>query len=241
MAQAKAQLYLRAVQVAGGEVLSASRAGREVYRQVGPTLSLQLVSQQPHGTLAGTVLSLSGTDYQGTADSTGLIRITPVLAGRYDATLLTPPMQTLGAPPIQLSVDARLGAQVDSIVVPVERDVVANACKDAATTGDNGMLFGSVTDEHGRGLADIAVTSRWQDNQVVTDRMVGFRTKTSSTRTNAFGNWRLCAVSTHSTVVVFVAIDSLTDIRRIQLGDRPFARVDLVPRERARVKGDADP
>jgi hypothetical protein len=239
--QAKTLLYLRAVQVAGGEVLSASRAGRVVYRQVGPTLSLQLVTRQPRTALAGAVLSLTGTDYRGSADSTGLIRISPVLSGRYDATLLTRSMQALGAPPVQLSVEARLGAHADSIVVPAERDVVANACRDAATTQGNGVLFGTVTDEHARGLADVAVTSRWQDNQVVTDGMVASRVMSTATRTDAFGNWRLCGMSTHATIVVIVAVDSLSDIQRVRLEDRPFARVDLVPRARERGKGEWDP
>lgn len=93
---------LRAVQVSGGEVTRALRGDSVVYQATGSSIALQLVA--PDSSAQGATLTLDGTDYVGRADSTGRIRVSPVLAGRYRAAIRTPVMDLLGVPPMQREV-----------------------------------------------------------------------------------------------------------------------------------------
>jgi hypothetical protein len=98
--------------------------------------SLHIQAVTSDGTPArGTVIRLDGTDYTGTADSTGAIAIGDLIPGSYTASVLDPALLRLG---LGLPTDVRFVAQRDSVTrftvrVPTIRDVVGDACRTAGT------------------------------------------------------------------------------------------------------------
>ena len=235
---ASTMLYLRAVRVSGGEVTRASRADTVLYRTTGPTVAVQLTSRDTLMRRAGAVLTLEGTDYSATADSSGKIRLSPVLAGRYRANVRTPLMEVLGMPTVELEVETHEDARVDSLALPSARDVLAHACPRESVANHEGMLHGQVRDEQARTIADAVVTTSWQAGfGAMAGRGVEYREKTLTSRSDAFGQWRVCGVPTGVQLSVTVATTDAADVQKVRLDD-PYANVELVVHPRRLLSSD---
>jgi hypothetical protein len=233
---ASTMLYLRAIRVSGGEVTRASRSDTVLYSATGPAVAVQLMSRDTLTSRTGAVLTIEGTDYAAIADSLGRSRFSPVLAGRYRATVRTPLMQTLGMPSVEMEVDTHDDARVDSLLLPSARDVLVHACPRESVANDEGMLHGRVRDEHARLIADAVVTTSWQSG-FGAGRGVEYREKTLTSHTDAFGEWRTCGVPTGLQLSVTVATKDAADVQKIQLED-PYANVELVVHPRRLLTSD---
>src|SRR5690348_5041565 len=94
------------------------------------------------------------------------------------------------------------------------------------------MLHGTVRDERARALRASAVTVTWQGNFYATESgggtQLGYSEKTLGSLTDDAGYWRVCGVPRETPLVVRVATDSGSDLRKVRLEGREFAAVDLV-------------
>jgi hypothetical protein len=220
---------LRGIQITGGEVTRVTRHDSLVHQATGPSITLQVVSRDALVPSGGATLMLEGTDYAATADSSGLIRLSPVLAGRYRARLSTPLMDSLGMPPVVRDVDTREDTHVDSLNLPPPRDALLAACPRDSVGNGEGMLHGIVRDERARALLGAAVTVTWKGNFYVAGGQIGYSEKTLGALTNDGGYWRVCGVPRETGLAVHVVTDSGSDLRRVDLEKgREFAAVDLV-------------
>ena len=230
---AASNLVVRDIQIAGGEVNRVTRRDTLLYAAGGPSIALQVVSRDTLVPPAGARLTLEGTDYAGRADSLGLVKLSPVLAGRYRARVSIPLMDSLGMPAITGEVEARTGARIDSLELPSPNDVLFAACPRDSVRKGEGMLHGVVRDERARPMRGAAVTVVWQGNF----EMVGLRDGSHllydqgslGAVTGDAGNWRVCGVPRGPSLAVRVVTDSGSDIQRVRLDERrAFASVDLV-------------
>ena len=239
-----APTYLRAVQVTGGEVTSASRADTVVYRATGPSIVVQLTSTSLEMSGAGAVLTLEGTDYRATADSLGRIRLSPVLAGQYRARIQTTLMGRVGMPAIERDVTTRADARVDSIALPLAREVVAKVCPRDSIADGQGMLHGQVRDERAHPVAGVTVTASWKDNFSVVEMgsnvSASYGAKKLLARSNPSGFWRVCGVPMDTPLTVIAASDSTFDMQKGRLENQSFAAIDLVLHRREIVGGVID-
>ena len=235
---ASTMLYLRAVRVSGGEVTRASRSDTVLYRTEGPTVAVQLTSRDTLMSRNGAVLTLEGTDYSAIADSVGRFRLSPVLAGRYRANVRTPLMRTLGMPSVEMEVETHDDGRIDSLALPPARDVLAHACPRESVANHEGMLHGHVRDEQARAIPDAVVTTAWQAGfGAMAGRGVEYREKTLTSRTDAYGAWRICGVPTDISLSVAVATRDAADVRKLRLDD-PYANVELVVHPRRLLSSD---
>jgi hypothetical protein len=224
---------LRAVQITGGEVTRVLRRDSLVYTAPGPVLAVQIVAPDTSIHASGATLTLEGTDYRGTADSAGRIRLTPVLAGRYRASVRTGLMDSLGMPAISGEVEARMMPRVDSLRLPSPRDVLLAACPRDSVSRGEGMLHGTVRDVRAYSIPNAAVVATWQANlsivgDVKTDHL-RYTEKSLGTIADAGGGWRICGVPRETLVSVRVVSDSGGDLQRVKLTS-DFATLPLVVR-----------
>ena len=110
---ARTRQVLRAVRITGGEVLRATRRDSVLYRAVGATVTVHLVSRDSLVRSAGATVELEGTDYSARADGLGRASMTPVLPGRYRLRARTALMDSVGMPAVEREVEARIGAAVE--------------------------------------------------------------------------------------------------------------------------------
>ncbi|MEO5815641.1 MAG: carboxypeptidase regulatory-like domain-containing protein [Gemmatimonadaceae bacterium] len=229
---ARSMAYLRAVQVAGGEVTRAMRGDSVVYQATGPSIAVQLVG--PDASAQGATLTLDGTDYVGKADSTGRIRVSPVLAGRYRAAIRTPLTDLRGVPPMEREVATHDDARVDSLTLPTAAEGVASACQGTSMAADEGLLHGRVVGERGERVAGAVITAAWPSNFAVIRTQNGARAfsgdRTLQARTDDGGRWRVCGVPTGAVVTVTVSADSGSVREQIRMNGREAAVLDLVLR-----------
>jgi hypothetical protein len=224
---------VRGIQITGGEVTRVTRHDSLVHQAGGPAIVLQVVSHDSLVPARAATMTLEGTDYSAIADSSGRIRLTPVLAGRYRARVSTPLMDSLAMPPVMRDVETREDAHADSLNLPLSRDALLAACpKDSVRNGE-GMLYGSVRDEGARAQQGAAVTVTWQGDfhavETTASTNLGYTAKTLGTLSDGTGYWRVCGVPRATPLVVHVATDSGSDVRKIRLEpNREFAAVDLV-------------
>jgi hypothetical protein len=229
---ARSMAVLRAVQVSGGEVTRAIRGDSVVYQATGPSIAVQLVA--PDSSAQGATLTLDGTDYVGRADSTGRIRMSPVLAGRYRAAIHTPMMDLLGVPPMEREVATHDDARVDSLMLPSAAEGVGHACQGTDIAAGEGLLHGRVVDERGKVVAGAVITAAWPSNFALIRSHDGARAfsndRTLQARTDDSGRWRVCGVPTSAVVTVTVSADSGSVREQIRMNGRAVAGVDLVLR-----------
>lgn len=213
------QSVLRGVQVSGGEVTRVMRGDSLVYAASGPAITAQVVARDGLLPVGGATVALEGTDYTATADGSGRIRLSPVLAGRYRAHLSTPLMDSLGIPAVVHEVEAREDAHVDSLMLPPTSDILRAVCpRDSARDGE-AMLRGRVQDGRAEPLSQAAVTVTWTSDA---ERTIG-------ALTDVGGYWRVCGVPRETPLSVQVVADSGSDTRRTRLGQSDaLGAVDLV-------------
>jgi hypothetical protein len=221
---------VHAVHVTGGEVTRVTRRDTVLYAPTGNALRVQAVARDTLVRAAGAILSLQGSDYMGIADSAGRIVLRPVLEGRYRARLSTPLMDSLGAAPVERDIEVRSDTHVDSLQLPSARDVLQKACPADSLRHGEGMLRGTVRDEHAQAMRQAAVTITWQDFAKVGDRLL-MHEMTLGVLTDNGGRWRFCGVPRNATLTVRVTSDSGGDSRKALLeADQPMGAVDLVAR-----------
>jgi len=225
---------LRAVQITGGEVTRVSRNDAVVFTAVGPRVVVQVIGSDSIVPAAGASLTLEGTDYRGVADAAGRIEITPVLAGRYRARLLTSLMDTLDMGPVTAEVEARTDGRVDSLRLPSPRDVLMKACPRDSVANGEGMLLGVVRDEKARPVPQGAVIATWVANvSVIGDGAVSdhlrYTEQSLGALTAADGSWRICGVPRQTLLTVRVVSDSGRDQQKVRLTS-DFGPVTLVAR-----------
>jgi hypothetical protein len=140
------------------------------------------------------MLTLAGTDYTAKANAAGRITLAPVLEGRYTARVRSGLMDSLGIVAIERDVELRADAHVDSIALPAARDVLIKGCtKDSVQHGE-GMLRGTVCDEHGPALRQAAVTVTWQGSFANVNDQLKWSEQTLGVLTGDDGRWRISGV-----------------------------------------------
>ena len=225
-------IILRGVQVTGGEVTRALRGDSMVYQATGPSISVQVVFQDALMDAAGATLTLEGTDYAGHADAAGRIRLSPVLAGRYRASLQTPKMQVLGMAPVTRELETSTDTRTDSLMLPSASQALALACPRDSIQEGEGMLHGTVRDEGARPVAGRTVTVTWVTAFTIVGASRGdqlqYSERTLSARTDGGGRWKMCGVPRTAVMTATVFADSGFDRQRVRLNDQPFGTVDLV-------------
>jgi hypothetical protein len=224
---------VRSVQVTGGEVTHVMQRDTVLYTARGPSVSLDVIARDSDLSVAHARIALEGTDYVGTADANGHIRLSPVLAGRYRAHLRAPMLDSLGVPPLPLEVEARVDGRVDTVSLPRPRDVLLRVCpKDSVANGE-GLLRGTVATERGTPLKHAAVVVTWQTNFDIVGAanrdLLRYTEKTLGTLSDSIGTWRICGVPVSTPIIVRVLSDSGGDLRRTRLSG-VFGALDLVAR-----------
>lgn len=224
---------LRGVQVTGGEVTRVLQRDSLIYETSGPRVVVHVIGTDSLVAAAGATLTLDGTDYKGSATSTGRIELSPVLAGRYRAQLRTPMMDSLGLQPVIGEVEARVDARVDTLRLPSPRDVLLKACPRDSVANGEALLRGVVRDERDRPLPRAAVVATWQANvsiigDVAIDRL-RYTEKTLGTIAGEDGSWRICGVPRDVLLSVRTVSDSGSDLRKVRVAS-DFASVILVAR-----------
>jgi len=224
---------VRSIQVTGGEVVRVTRRDSLLYEERGPRIALQVVAPDALMTVAGSVASLDGTDYHGTADSLGKVVVSPVLAGRYHARVRTPFMDSLGMAAVERDVEARTDSRVDSLRSPSSRDVLTKACPRDSIAHGEGMLYGSARYGQAMVVMQATVVVTWKSDISIIGAADAvhwqYTEKTVGTLTDDAGRWRICGVPRDRLLAVRIIADSGFDGRTIRLGDdQPFAAVDLV-------------
>jgi len=226
-------IVVRAIQVAGGEVTRVTRGDSLLYAATGPRVDIQIVSSDTLIGVAGTHIALEGTDYAARADAAGRISLSPVLAGRYRARVVTPLMDSLGVPSIAHEVEARDAAHVDTLKLPRPRDVLAKVCPRDSIDHGEGMLRGTVRTAQASAVKQAAVVVTWQTSVSVIGSAnvdhLNYTEKTIGTYTDSAGRWELCGVPQQVLLTVSVVSDSGSDAQRTRLGGE-FGAVDLVAR-----------
>ena len=117
-------------------------------------------------------------------------------------------------------------------------EVLRKTCPPDSTRHGEGMLRGTVRDELGNPSSNAVVTAMWQRRfafgvgQKVDN--LNYQQETIGAMTGADGQWRLCGVPRGLNMIVRVAADSGTDMRRVGLPEtNAFTTVDLVVRAEA--------
>jgi len=238
----KTNVIVRTVQVTGGEVTRVMQRDTVLYTARGPAVTLDVVVRDSGLSAVGARLSLEGTDYSATADASGRIRLSPVLAGRYRAKLGAPLLDSLGVPPISLEVEARTDVRVDSVALPRVRDVLLRVCpKDSVANGE-ALLRGTVATERASPLPHAAVVVTWQANfdivGVKNRDQLQYTEKTLGTLTDESGRWHICGVPVQAPITVRVVSDSGSDFRRTRLTSS-LGAVDLIARRDALTSTDS--
>jgi hypothetical protein len=195
---------LNGLSIGGGMVSRVSRRGQRLYEATGSGIAMQLLRSDGEVSVANARVTLDGTDYSWRTDSTGFLRASPVLEGRYRARIATAEMLALGAEPMEHTVQiAERRTAVDSVTVPSARDVVRSACGGDAVKGGLAALHGVVRDSAGRPAAGRAITASWLGTVLKTDRAVLFAGRnTVGTMTDNAGVWFLCEVPRERTLTV---------------------------------------
>lgn len=225
---------VRGIQITGGEVTRVMRRDTLAYESTGPGVTVQLTSADTLLRMADALLEIDGTDYAALSDSAGLIRLSPVLAGRYRARVSTPLMDSLNVVPVFLELevhdDAGPAARVETVALPRAREFVSAACPRDAVRSGEAMVYGRVRSEHAVPLANAAVTVTWPTvSAVAVSDSSGSTERTVGALTDFAGRWRVCGVPHDAPLVVTVMADSGSDAHRLRLaGDQPFGAVDLV-------------
>lgn len=224
---------VRGVQVTGGEVTRVTRHDTLVYAATGPSIAIRIVSRDSLVPTSASWMSLDGTNYTASGDAAGIIRLTPVLEGRYRARVSVPLMDSLGMPPVEQEVETRRDAHADTLMLPSARDVLFAACPRDSVRNGEGMLYGRVRDEHSALLRAAAVTVTWASASVDTrlSGQLAYGESTLGSLTNDEGYWRICGVPRNLPLALHVVSDSGSDARQLRLDDaRAFATADLVTR-----------
>ena len=231
--QAASTLVVHGVQVTGGEVDRVMRNDSIVYRATGPAIDVQVAARDSSVTPAGTRLFLEGTDYSDTADASGHVHLSPVLAGRYKAHLSSPLMDSLGLRSVTAELEASEKPHVDTLMLPTPHDVASHACPRDSLRDGEAMLRGTVRTERAQPVPGAAVTLTWQTGFAVAGMRDGgqlaYNEQTIGALTNEAGVWRLCGVPQGKMLVIATVSDSGSDTRRIRLVDGDaMGAVDLV-------------
>lgn len=196
---------LQGVALGGGQVSRVSRRGTLIYEGQGAGIALQLVRPDSEASVAGALVKLDGTDYAWRADSSGLVKASPVLDGHYRAQVATAEMLALGAEPIERDLVIAPGrTKIDTMSVPSSRDVVRNACGSDAARQGLSALVGVVRDSAGRPAAGRAVLLSWFGGAtIVGNRLIETKGRTTAgTVADDAGIWHACDVPRGRSITV---------------------------------------
>ncbi len=220
---------LREIQVTGGEVTRVERSDTTIYRAQGSVLTVRVLESDRSSVAPGARIQLEGTDYEAIADSLGVVRFDPVLAGRYRVHARSAVMDFLAADPAGEDVDVRERALTTAtIVLPTGADIVASLCGHRAVSRDLGLLYGIARDSAGDPVARAAVSLTELRSLDVDATQPYWTQETLGTLTGDDGQWRLCAVPLNSDVFVRIATDDGFGSTRARLAaERPLANAEL--------------
>jgi hypothetical protein len=234
---------LRGVHVAGGEVVTMTREGVELFRGVFASMQLTVTSADPRHPASSATVLLEGTDYEAHADSTGHVVIPQVLPGTYRAQVQTPTMMLAQVPLTARDVAvgpaaralARLGTRTDSIALPTLPELFRSACKGDEAGPDDAMLIGFVRDSAGVGRADVAVSASWLDVRNMSEGALSTSADGVAIRTGDVGQYRLCGVPRRVRVTLRSESDSLRGAQTFVIADSERVRAADVELRTARL------
>jgi hypothetical protein len=219
------------IHVTGGQVTLVQRNDSVRYRIDGPTLALQVTSRDPLMSASTASVRLAGTDYAGTADSTGRIAISPVLAGRYRALVQTRLMASVGVAPLDRDIEISATPHTDSIALPSAREFLVRACTSDALQHGEGMLFGVAHDEGGALMPNAVVTVIWRSELAGAKLDAPLTENSIRVPTNTAGGWRICGAPHNTAVGVRLTGETGADFRVVTLSAaREMLEVDLIGR-----------
>jgi hypothetical protein len=125
------RVALRGVKESGGEVTSISERDSVLYQLLGSEIVVQIIGGDSLLLPAQAILALEGTDYVAAADARGRLSVSPVLSGRYRASVRTPLMDSLNLPAVERVVDAGTQEHVDTIALPTAGTLLELVTTDA--------------------------------------------------------------------------------------------------------------
>ncbi len=234
---------LRALRIAGGEVVSITRDGTQLFRGVLPELRVTIASRDPQHPARDATVTLEGTDYEAHADSAGTVVIPQVLPGTYRALAQTPTMVLALVPPStrDLAVGAaararaRAGTKADTLLLPSLRDVMHAACPGDDDTATNAMLIGFVRDSLGVGRPDVAVSASWLDTRSLSGGVLTTSADGVAIRTGDIGQYRLCGVPRRERITLRSESDSLRGAQTFVIADSESVRAADIELRTARL------
>jgi hypothetical protein len=191
---ARHDTLVRAVAETGGEVLTLSSGATVLLRQPAPTALLQLAPGTSGPAFAGAEVLVAGTNVVSPVDASGLVRIGPLPAGRYAATVKLPAYDTLGIEPLSVSITAALAPKVDTLALPPVASLFAGLCgRDA---DDGALLRGTVRTANGDRVRGARVLLSYLRTDARRLRTGSFELKPESRKTGSdiLGDWRFCGV-----------------------------------------------
>lgn len=215
--------------VTGAQVTRVSRGDTALYAATSGQLRLQLTSRDTVTRLGGTTVALVGTEHIGRADSVGTVRIGPLIAGRYRATLSTPLMDSLGVLPIEREVEiADDFTRLEMVAMPRAEEMLRTACSADVAARGLSHVRGVVRDSAGKGVARLPLTVTWIQNVSVVDDRLLWTEQSRDARTDETGAWHVCGAPREALITVRIASSSARGEGSVRLAaHEAFGSVDV--------------
>lgn len=144
------QLATFAVNMAGGDLLSVTRDGTEVFNTDASRWSARLLRSNGSSAPNGTTVEFLRSGYFTVADSTGMVSLIRPVPGRHEVLVSTLASRRLGLEAVRRTVELRSGtAALDTLAVPSDEALLTRACGATAARRGQGAVFGVLLDAVG--------------------------------------------------------------------------------------------
>ncbi len=207
------------------------------YSWVGPLGTLHLRAVDPEGKpLPGTIVRLTDTDYQATADSSGNLELSDLMPGPYAVSLIDPDLAGVGLTvPTDLEfVAARRWAILTRLPVPDAQAYIAERCRTGGEGGKgqrsqalpgSAWLVGRVLTPEGRPIPDAKWSVRFRD-------LLGEHRPVKDADVGVDGIFQYCQLRHGENVVIDVRAKGMAETSRsVTLSKQPtVVTVIMTPR-----------
>ena len=223
------ELEVAELKISGGD-LALMTSGRDtIWARAPLVLAGTITDSVTRRPMPGARVALVGTTLLGSSDAEGRFAVSGVLPGEYIVEVRTALLDAVGAAH-QSALTFTDGVTPVTIRVPPPRQVAATLCVGTTLGGDEGIILGRVS-VRGDTIPPkhMKVRAEWT--------RVGYDIAASGGKPNRWvealsdsgGNYRLCGVPLHASLVVRVVSDSATgDPVSIQITNGVMGRADLI-------------
>jgi hypothetical protein len=193
----------RSVNVFGGEVIAATRDGKELYDGTATVLDAVVVPSRGSPLRADSVeVELVGAGYFALGDSAGRVHFTRLRPGTYTVLVTTAAMRIGGLPaiPRTIAVNDIARSLPDTLALPSGEELLAAVCGSRAVRRGEAFVAGTLTDESGTPLADERVVVKWGIGALSRADFARIRGEEYTAVTDARGRWTVCGINRGASV-----------------------------------------